>query len=127
MSDEDDDSQERWQVQMRKGTLELVVLAALKGGSLYGLDLLRQLQEFPTTAISEGTLYPLLDRLKRDGLLDANWVQEGDTRPRKYYQLSDKGQQRLANLSACWMQTADDIGQLLSRAAQRGTGKQGED
>ncbi len=119
MSEEDDDSQERWQVQMRKGTLELVVLAALKGGELYGLDLLRQLQEFPTTAISEGTLYPLLDRLKRDGLLEANWVQEGDTRPRKYYQLSDKGLQRLAALSACWLQTAEDIGQLLKRAAKR--------
>jgi PadR family transcriptional regulator, regulatory protein PadR len=122
MSDEEDESQERWQVQMRKGTLELVVLAALKGGALYGLDLLRQLQEFPTTAISEGTLYPLLDRLKRDGLLDAEWVQAGDTRPRKYYRLSSKGLQRLANLSACWMQTAEDIGQLLGRAAQRGKG-----
>lgn len=122
MSEEDDDSQERWQIQMRKGTLELVVLAALKGGARYGLDLLRQLQEFPTTAISEGTLYPLLDRLKRDGLLDAQWVQAGDTRPRKYYQLSGKGLQRLANLSASWLQTAEDIGQLLSRAAQRGSG-----
>ena len=68
----------------------------------------------------------LLDRLKRDGLLDANWVQAGDTRPRKYYQLSAKGLQRLAELSACWLQTAEDIGQLLGRAAQRGKGPQGE-
>ncbi len=124
MDDEENDSQERWQVQMRKGTLELVVLAALKGGALYGLDLLRQLQEFPTTAISEGTLYPLLDRLKRDGLLDAQWVQAGDTRPRKYYQLSSKGLQRLASLSACWLQTAEDIGQLISRTTQRGESTQ---
>ncbi|MDR7335687.1 PadR family transcriptional regulator [Roseateles asaccharophilus] len=125
MSEEEGDSQERWQVQMRKGTLELAVLAALRGGARYGLDLLRRLQEFPTTAISEGTLYPLLDRLKRDGLLDAHWVQEGDTRPRKYYQLSDKGLQRLATLSACWLQTADDIGQLLKRAAPHDGDTQG--
>lgn len=122
MNDEEGDSQERWQVQMRKGTLELVVLAALKGGARYGLDLLRQLQEFPSTAISEGTLYPLLDRLKRDGLLEAQWVQAGDTRPRKYYQLSNKGTQRLADLSACWLQSAEDIRQLLNRAAPRDKG-----
>jgi PadR family transcriptional regulator, regulatory protein PadR len=116
----DQEAVDRWQVQLRKGTLELVVLAALKGDSVYGLDLLRRLQEFPTTAIGEGTLYPLLDRLKREGLLDAKWVQDGDSRPRKYYQLTAQGLQRLSHVSAYWQQSARDIGQLLDRAAERG-------
>ena len=87
------DTQEKWQVQLRKGALELVTLAALREQPVYGLALLRHLQHFPTTAITEGTLYPLLDRLKREGLVDARWVQEGDSRPRKYYQLTDQGEQ----------------------------------
>ena len=57
------DTQEKWQVQLRKGALELVILAALREQPVYGLALLRHLQHFPTTAITEGTLYPLLDRL----------------------------------------------------------------
>lgn len=116
---EDQASMDRWQIQLRKGSLELVVLAALKGERVYGLDLLRRLQEFPTTAISEGTLYPLLDRLKREGLLQADWVQAGETRPRKYYQLTEPGLLQLTKLSAYWLQSAEDIGQLLSRAAAR--------
>lgn len=121
---EDQASMDRWQIQLRKGSLELVVLAALKGDRVYGLDLLRRLQEFPTTAISEGTLYPLLDRLKREGLLQADWVQAGDSRPRKYYQLTEQGLLQLTKLSAYWLQSAEDIGQLLGRAAARGDHKE---
>lgn len=106
---------EKWEVQLRKGTLELVVLAALQHGSLYGLELLRALQRFPSAAITEGTLYPLLDRLKREGLLEAEWVQEDDSRPRKYYRLSPAGQQRLIELTRVWRQSAADIEQLLSQ------------
>ena len=66
-------SESKWDAQLRKGTLELVILAILKERRLYGLELLGQLQSLETTAISEGTLYPLLDRLKRDHLVDAHW------------------------------------------------------
>lgn len=114
---ENDDLQEKWQIQLRKGALELVILAALQRQPVYGLALLRHLQRFPTTAITEGTLYPLLDRLKRDGLVDANWVQEGDTRPRKYYQLTAKGGQKLAALVQAWRQSVADIDALLAATA----------
>ncbi len=112
-----DDSQEKWQVQLRKGALELVILAALRGRPVYGLALLRHLQRFPTTAITEGTLYPLLDRLKRDELVSANWVQEGESRPRKYYQLTAKGEHKLAQLAQAWQQSVTDINALLDTAA----------
>jgi PadR family transcriptional regulator PadR len=107
-------SQEKWEVQLRKGTLELVILAALKGRKLYGLQLLKQLHNFETTAITEGTLYPLLDRLKRDHLVDASWVQEGESRPRKYYQLTASGEQKLSHLTARWRKSVEDIEYLLA-------------
>lgn len=110
---ESTDAQEKWQVQLRKGALELVILAALRECPVYGLALLRHLQRFPTMAITEGTLYPLLDRLKREELVSADWVQEGESRPRKYYQLSSKGRHKLAALSLAWRRTVTDIDTLL--------------
>ncbi len=116
MTDTDKNS-DKWEVQLRKGTLELVILALLQQRTLYGLELLKQLQQFKSTAISEGTLYPLLDRLKRDGLIDAAWVQENDTRPRKYYSLAAAGVERLSALVLLWRQSVTDIEQLLTGAA----------
>lgn len=114
---ENDNLQEKWQVQLRKGALELAILAALRGRPVYGLALLRHLQHFPITAITEGTLYPLLDRLKRDELVSANWVQEGENRPRKYYQLTAKGEQKLTALAQSWRQSVADINALLATTA----------
>jgi PadR family transcriptional regulator PadR len=110
----DEQLEQKWEVQLRKGTLELVILAALQQRTLYGLELLKLLQSFPSTAITEGTLYPLLDRLKREQLLDSQWVQEGDIRPRKYYQLTPQGQQKLQQLSRVWRQSVQDIEYLLA-------------
>ncbi len=105
---------EKWEVQLRKGTLELAILAALQQRTLYGLELLKLLQSLPSTTITEGTLYPLLDRLKRDELVDAQWVQEGETRPRKYYQLTPLGNKKLADLTRLWRQSVSDIEWLLA-------------
>ena len=104
----------KWDAQLRKGTLELVILALLKGRSLYGLELLGQLHELETTAISEGTLYPLLDSLKRDGNIDAKWHQEGETRPRKYYSLTKQGQEKFIDLTDRWRKSVEDIEFLLT-------------
>lgn len=117
MDVDNDDQQEKWQIQLRKGALELAILATLRGQPVYGLAILRHLQRFPTTAITEGTLYPLLDRLKRDELVSANWVQEGENRPRKYYQLTAKGEQKLVALAQVWQQSVTDINALLAAAA----------
>ncbi len=104
----------KWQVQLRKGTLELVILAALKDRKLYGLELLKLLHGFETTMISEGTLYPLLDRLKRDHLVDASWIQQGESRPRKYYQLTQLGEQKLKDLTTRWRRSVEDIEYILA-------------
>ena len=104
---------EKWDVQLRKGTLELVILAALQGRQVYGLELLKSLHQLPTMQITEGTLYPLLDRLKREGLIDAEWLQEGSSRPRKYYQLTNSGEDKFNALSQRWQQSVADIEFLL--------------
>lgn len=109
-----DDLEAKWDVQLRKGSLELVILAALKGRRLYGLELLGLLQGFETTAITEGTLYPLMDRLKRDGVVDASWEQVGDHKPRKYYRLTPQGETKLANFTQRWRQSVSDIEYLLA-------------
>ena len=106
---------EKWDSQLRKGTLELVVLASLNGRQTYGLELLKNLQQLPTMQLTEGTLYPLLDRLKREGLIAAEWYQEGDSRPRKYFQLTDEGEVKLAALSERWRQSVADIEYLLDQ------------
>ena len=106
---------EKWDSQLRKGTLELVVLASRNGRQAYGLELLKNLQQLPTMQLTEGTLYPLLDRLKREGLIAAEWYQEGDSRPRKYFQLTDEGEVKLAALSERWRQSVADIEYLLDQ------------
>lgn len=108
-------------VQLRKGTLELVVLAALQGRTMYGLELLNMLHKFETTKITEGTLYPLLDRLKKDGAIEAKWVQEGDTRPRKYYNLAPAGAIKLEILSDYWRRSVPDIEHLLTNPGANST------
>ena len=104
---------DKWDVQLRKGTLELVILAALKERKLYGLELLKLLQSFETMKITEGTLYPLMDRLKRDELVSADWQSEGETRPRKYYQLTIQGEDKLQALTSRWRQSVNDIEYLI--------------
>ncbi len=104
----------KWGVQLRKGSLELVILAALKERRLYGLELLNLLHTLETMQITEGTLYPLMDRLKREKVIDAEWCQEGEARPRKYYHLTDLGTQKLKNLTELWRKSVVDIELLLN-------------
>ncbi|BFT31902.1 PadR family transcriptional regulator [Alteromonas sp. D210916BOD_24] len=108
------DQNAKWDAQLRKGTLELAVLAALEHQAKYGLELLNYFRTFDTMQLTEGTLYPLLDRLKREGALSASWQQEGEQRPRKYYALTDNGHQKLHQLRDRWQRSVTDLQQLLN-------------
>jgi PadR family transcriptional regulator PadR len=84
---------ENWHEQLRRGMLELAVLLAVAPGRQYGLEILRQLAR-TDLVLTEGTIYPLLGRLEREGLMKADWVEGEGPRARKYYQLTPAGRVR---------------------------------
>ena len=81
--------------QMRKGTLQYCVLALLADEERYGFDLVRSLAETDGMVTSEGTIYPLLSRLRRDGLVETTWRESTSGPPRRYYQLTAAGRAAL--------------------------------
>lgn len=109
-------SEQKWDVQFRKGSLEMAILALLHQQPLFGLQILHKLHQFESLQITDGTLYPLLDRLKREGLIESFWQQEGEERPRKYYKLSASGFEKLIALKARWQQSVDDIYALFTQS-----------
>jgi PadR family transcriptional regulator PadR len=109
-------SEQKWDVQFRKGSLEMAILALLHQQPLFGLQILHKLHQFDSLQITDGTLYPLLDRLKREAVIDSFWQQEGEDRPRKYYRLSAVGTEKLNALKARWQQSVDDINTLFAQS-----------
>ena len=82
---------ENWTVQVRKGVLELCVLNAIEGGEQYGYDLVKSLTDLPGLSVTEGTLYPLLSRLRLQGLVRTRVETSNVSVPRKYYALTSEG------------------------------------
>jgi PadR family transcriptional regulator PadR len=110
---------DRWEIQLRKGCLELAILGVLWPGKLYGLEILRRLESDSELALSAGTVYPLLARLRAEGLLDAEWVEADAGHPRKYYRLTTMGRRRAAEMARLWSRFAANLGELLSPVLER--------
>ncbi len=110
-----EDKAERWEAQFRKGCLELAILATLLDGRLYGLEILRKLEGNPRMAIGEGTVYPILARLKSEGLLESQWVEAEAGHPRKYYRLTRSGRTRIREMAAFWDEFSGSLDSLLAR------------
>jgi PadR family transcriptional regulator PadR len=96
---------------IRKGLLEFLILRIIATHKVYTADILTRLgkTEFST---KEGTLYPLLSRMRRDGLVEYEWVESEAGPPRKYYQLTEQGQQHLNELDSYWKQINKTISQV---------------
>src|SRR5690349_17860615 len=92
---------ENTQVQMRKGILEFCILHIISRGEVYASDMLDELTAAKIIVV-EGTLYPLLTRLKNSGFLEYKWVESKSGPPRKYYTLTDKGSKFLLTLTETW-------------------------
>ncbi|MFW5720411.1 MAG: PadR family transcriptional regulator [Candidatus Dojkabacteria bacterium] len=101
--------------QMRKGILEFCVLIIISKGKVYASDIIKTLQEVELIVV-EGTLYPLLNRLKREGLLEYEWVESSEGPPRKYYSLSKKGEQVAAELTNQWSLLTKSIKSLQKQS-----------
>lgn len=95
-----DESFDNWTIQLRKGVLELCVLTAIGAGECYGYHLVRALVGAPGLDVSEGSLYPLLSRMRKQGLVTTRLEESPDGPARKYYKLSAAGRARLAAMQA---------------------------
>lgn len=89
------------QVQMRKGILEFCILNIISRGEVYASDMLEELTSAKIMVV-EGTLYPLLTRLRKAGLVDYKWVESTGGPPRKYYTLTDTGEEFKKGLNSTW-------------------------
>jgi PadR family transcriptional regulator PadR len=111
---------DKWEVQIRKGCLELAILAALWSTRLYGLEILRRLAEDSALVVPEGTVYPLLSRLKSEGLVESEWVEADAGHPRKYYRLTPAGRRRALQMARFWSSFASNLDKLLAPLSKGG-------
>jgi PadR family transcriptional regulator, regulatory protein PadR len=104
MTEADDETSAiaQWAVQLRKGGLGLAVMATLWNEKLYGLEIIRRLQLGAALTVPEGTIYPLLNRLKSEGLVSFEWVEAEAGHPRKYYALTPKGREAVTWMTRGW-------------------------
>ena len=103
---------DNWERQVKKGWLELAILASLWTEKVYGLEILRRLEKDTDLVLAEGTIYPILARLKADGLVDTKWVEADSGHPRKYYWLTPAGRRRavaMAGYAAGFLASIDAL------------------
>lgn len=105
---------ENTQAQMRKGILEYCILLTIARGEIYASDILKELKKDDLLVV-EGTLYPLLSRLKTEGLLEYFWQESKNGPPRKYYKLTQPGQEFLAKLTFTWESLVKSIKSLTKK------------
>ena len=100
--------------QMRKGVLELCILAIIAEKPAYPSDIIERLKKSQMIVV-EGTLYPLLTRLKNTGLLQYNWQESTMGPPRKYFQLTQEGKAYLADLLQSWGELVTSVEQIVGK------------
>jgi PadR family transcriptional regulator PadR len=98
-----------WVTQLRKGILEYCVLKALEDGPLYGYDLVRRLSALDVIVVSEGTIYPLLSRLRKEGLLKTHLEESSEGPARKYYELAARGKEVLPEMRDVWLKLIEGV------------------
>ncbi len=99
--------------QLRRGTIEYCVLALLRDGERYGFELVRTLADADGMVTSEGTIYPLLTRLRREELVTTSWRESETGPPRRYYRLTPAGRTALVNFIEEWARFRDAVDTLL--------------
>ncbi|MEL6537634.1 MAG: PadR family transcriptional regulator [Bacteroidota bacterium] len=104
---------ENTQVQMRKGILEFCILSIIARGEVYASDMLEELTSVRIMVV-EGTLYPLLTRLRKAGLVEYKWVESTSGPPRKYYTLTEDGREFLDVLTGTWKELVVSTEQIIN-------------
>lgn len=98
--------------QLKRGTLELCALSVVSRGDCYGYELVNRISK--CMEITEGTIYPLMKRLKDGGLIDSYIVESSEGPPRKYYRITESGQAELSRLSEEWFEFTQSVNDLLN-------------
>jgi len=93
---------QKWKSQVKKGTLAFIVLNVLKNNEFYGYELIEEIRKHTEIEIAEGTLYPLMNRLKKEELVSSKWVEQSSGIPRKYYLLTNIGNNTLNEMKKYW-------------------------
>ena len=105
---------ENTKAQMKKGVLEFCILSVLSGGENYPSEIITKMKDAKLIVV-EGTLYPLLMRLKNDGLLSYRWEESTSGPPRKYYKLTPVGEQFLKELESTWNELVDAVNKTIQK------------
>ena len=105
---------EKWKSQVKKGTLSFLVLNAISKKELYGYELIEIIKKSTAIDIAEGTLYPLMNRLKKEGLTTSKWVEQESGIPRKYYIITDEGKTTLIQMHNYWNKLQESITKITS-------------
>ena len=108
---------ENTKAQMRKGVLEFCILSVLSDGEQYPTEIIEKMKQ-ARLLIVEGTLYPLLTRLKNDGLLSYRWEESSSGPPRKYFTLTEEGRNNLTALTESWSELTDSVNQIVKQSNQ---------
>ena len=116
---------ENTQSQMRKGVLEFCILSIIKRGEAYPSDIIEEMKR-ASLNILEGTLYPLLTRLKNADLLSYRWVESSGGPPRKYFSLTEKGNDFYKELENTWREMSEAVGRVIQNSQGLGTGDEGQ-
>lgn len=114
-------SLDKWREQLRRGGLELAILLSVSSTPRYGLEIIRYLQDSTDLVVTEGTIYPILGRLTRSGVVDAEWISGETPHPRKYYRLSDLGRKNLERMLDHWISYRSKIDHLVEAAGRTGS------
>ena len=101
-----------WTTQLRKGLLELAILNVLRDGPLYGYEIVRRLGDVDSLVITEGTVYPILSRLRNENYVESYIEESSEGPPRKYYRLTAGGRDELRRMNQHWERLQDAIGEL---------------
>lgn len=104
---------EKTNAQMRKGVLELCILSVISDKEAYTSNILKALKNAELLVV-EGTVYPLLTRLKNDGLLSYRWEESTSGPPRKYYSLTEIGKDVMESLKSNWLQLSNSVNSLIN-------------
>jgi PadR family transcriptional regulator PadR len=112
---------ERWHKEVKRGAVTLAILALLEKEQAYGYEIVKRMNEMRLDLLSleQGTVYPLLRRLEKRGLLKSEWDYSDKTKPKKYYRISEEGRIALTAMSRSWSDLSDEMDTILSGVEAR--------